>query len=323
MRVRAKAVSFRLLAAALAVLLLSGCHFFDSQFALNGRPILANPDYVRTPPPLLLSGYSGEVTTSWSDGISSAEIDLTNLTKGYVTVGCNSPRKAKFQVKYGEQEYNYDVYSNGTYEVFPLGMGNGNYRFTVFLWLENNTYEYFLVSEQWVEIESEFSPFIVPNQNVNYNADSICTALSYEILQNCMTDAECVAEIYYWVERNISYDQPKADNLAALVAYRPDLDEIVRDKKGICYDYAALVAAMLRINGIPCILVKGDVRMPDGRSLYHAWNMIWLENVGWVAVQMPSTPEEWMMIDLTFARAMGSSVQEYLQGNNYTQLSMH
>ena len=79
-------------------------------------------------------------------------------------------------------------------------------------------------------------------------------------------------------------------------------DETLSTKKGICYDYAALAAAMLRSQGIPTKLITGYVSR-GGSELYPAWNMIWLEASGWLTVEIRAPRHAWQRIDLTFAAA--------------------
>lgn len=51
--------------------------------------------------------------------------------------------------------------------------------------------------------------------------------------------------------------------------YTPDIENTFNEKKGICYDYDALFAAVLRTQGIPANLVK---RYSDNIDGYHSWN---------------------------------------------------
>ena len=45
-----------------------------------------------------------------------------------------------------------------------------------------------------------------------------------------------------------------------------------------------------------------------GSELYHAWNMIWLEESGWITVEIRAPRHEWQRIDLTFAAAGQSAL---------------
>ena len=60
--------------------------------------------------------------------------------------------------------------------------------------------------------------------------------------------------------------------------YLPDLERVLREKHGICSDCAALFAAIMRISGIPCQMIYGDLRFEAGVK-YRAWNLPWKEDV--------------------------------------------
>lgn len=298
----------------------------NGEFSLKGAPELSNPDYVRTPPELVLAESPGTNVESHSDGSRSASIDYSNISKGYVGVSCTAPTDVKFKVANGEYEYNYDVSNDGRYNYFPLAIGNGRYEFTVFINIDvtGSQYESFLKYGADVVLESEQVPFTVPNEIVNYGADSKVVQLSYDITKNASSNIEVVQQIYYWISHNIEYNTDLASEIInGATGYQPDLDNILTTKKGICYDYAALAAAMFRANGIPCKLVMGDVKTEEG-FVYHAWNYIWLDEVGMIAVKIPSTPEEWARLDLTFAAAGDPSIAQFIgDGTNYTDVFFH
>ena len=107
---------------------------------------------------------------------------------------------------------------------------------------------------------------------------------------------------------NISYDRVLASSITSgeLKAYIPNPDRTLSTGKGICYDYAALMAAMLRSQGIPTRLIMGQV--PQG---YHAWNEVYLQGTGWVIIASFKYWEvagsAWVMFDATFAAGGMSS----------------
>ena len=84
----------------------------------------------------------------------------------------------------------------------------------------------------------------------------------------------------------LSYDYDKAGAVLAggMSGYLPDIDEAFETKKGICFDYAALMTAMLRAQGIPSQLVIGYAG-----EVYHAWINVYIENVGWIGGPFTST----------------------------------
>ena len=86
--------------------------------------------------------------------------------------------------------------------------------------------------------------------------------------------------------------------------------------KGICFDYAALAASMLRSQGIPTKMIFGYVA-PQG--LYHAWNMFYTPQSGWVTVSFEVRGENWTRMDLTFS-ANGADATFIGDGSNYSDV---
>ncbi len=260
-----------------------------------------------TAQPLQLSPFHAAAAA----GENGALVDTTHTAQGYVAASAENENRLKFQVVYGETKYNYDLPGDGTPQAFPLQSGDGSYTFRV---MQNTTADkYIEIYSTTVEVrlESEFAPFLRPSQYVNYTADSDCVALAAELAGRAATESGAVANIYAYIRDNITYDTAKA--AAVQSGYLPDPDETLATGKGICFDYAALAAAMLRSQGIPTKLVTGYVAPGD---LYHAWNMIWLEETGWITVQIEAPAHSWERIDLTFAA--GASAEFTGDGTAYT-----
>ncbi len=299
----------------------------DGDFSFNGEPKYTDPEYVRKPPAVVMSGYSGENQQAKEEDGKTAVIDLTNVSKGYVTAQCIAPVRAKFRVECasagGSEKIDFDIDNTGVYDVFPLSLGDGYYTFSVYTNISGDEYMNFLTAEADVVLENEFAPFLVPNKIVNYTPQSDVVSFSWTLAEHAQSDLEVVQQVYYWIENNIAYDTDKANAVRNASGYLPDVDRTLAEKKGICYDYAALVASMLRANGIPCQLVVGDVSV-EGGTVYHAWNMIWLEDEGWVAVKVPSTPEEWQRLDLTFASSKDPNIAQFIgDGQNYVSMFVY
>ena len=92
--------------------------------------------------------------------------------------------------------------------------------------------------------------------------------------------------------------------------YLPDLDEVLASGKGICFDYAALMAGMLRSQDIPCKLVVGYAD-----TAYHAWISVWSPETGWIDGAIFFDGVAWQRMDPTFVSVGGNSS---LNGVNYT-----
>ena len=99
------------------------------------------------------------------------------------------------------------------------------------------------------------------------------------------------------------------------------MDDTLKTGKGICFDYAALVAAMLRAQNIPTKLVVGTVSPGD---LSHAWNLVYTKERGWIAIKIYFSGGEWKLMDATFGANMGQGIEDYIGDcSQYTQLRVY
>ena len=269
----------------------------------SSAPAAARPD-----PVFYDSGYHADA----AEAIPGGGVDLSAVGEGYVAVSVQDDARLKFQITKDDTTYNYDLPGDGTPTVYPLNMGSGSYTFRLMRNIADDRY-----AEQWsgtaeVTLDDEFQPFLRPSQQVNYSESSACVALAKELTQSCADDLEEASAVYDYVVANISYDYDKAKTVAK--GYLPDPDETLSTGKGICYDYAALTAAMLRSLDIPCQLITGYV---GEESLYHAWNRIYIQDQGWLTVEIKVTGDTWKRVDATFA-STGTETQTLENDSNYT-----
>ena len=113
---------------------------------------------------------------------------------------------------------------------------------------------------------------------------------------------------------NLTYDKAKASTVKS--GYLPVLDDVLAAKKGICFDYAALMTGMLRSQGVPCKLVVGYAG-----TAYHAWVNVWTEKDGWIDGVIYFDGTTWQRMDPTFASSSNRSetIMKYIgDGKNYT-----
>lgn len=249
-----------------------------------------------------------------AEGDSRAKIDLSAVADGYVAVSANSDRRLKFQVVMGDQTYNYDLASDGTPSVFPLQSGDGSYRFRVMENVSESKYSELYSRSCEVTMRDPFAPFLRPSDYVNYRADSLCVSKARELASTAAGKLDVVSGVYDFVCKTVRYDSEKARTVQS--GYLPDPDETMTTGMGICFDYAALAAAMLRSQGIPTKLIFGYVS-PD--SVYHAWNMFYTEETGWVTVEFQVQKDSWNRMDLTFA-ANGADAEFIGDGSNYADV---
>ena len=236
------------------------------------------------------------------------------MRDGYVAVSAISEKRLKFQVKFAEETYTYDLARDGTPSVFPLSCGDGEYRFRVMENVVDSKYAELYASSCEVRLSDEFQPFLRPSDYVPYSAQSQCVAKASELAAACSTQAELVGAIYGFICQHVSYDREKAATVSS--GYLPNPDETLQTGRGICFDYASLAAAMLRSQGIPTREIFGYVS-PNG--VYHAWNMFYSAEQGWITVSFEVRENDWNRMDATFA-ASGADESFIGDGGNYTDL---
>ncbi|MCL2753874.1 MAG: transglutaminase-like domain-containing protein, partial [Defluviitaleaceae bacterium] len=168
-------------------------------------------------------------------------------------------------------------------------------------------------------LTNEFAPFLRPNQFVNFDARSTVVALAAELVFDSNNVLESVQSVYNWVVENITYDTELARTVQS--GYVPDLERVLEIRRGICFDYASLMTAMLRSQGIPTRLVigyVGDVR--------HAWISVYSEGSGWINNVIQFNGNTWRIMDPTFSSTGNQSeeVRNFVgTGANHKQTHVH
>lgn len=247
-------------------------------------------------------------------------IDASTVNQGYVKVKQSGvSAKLKVQVIKDGKGYNYNLNNAGNFEAFPLQMGNGNYTITIMQNTEGSKYIQLFAASISVNLANDFEPFLHPNQFVNYNSSSASTKKAAELCSGKATDVDKVKAVYEYITSNITYDKSTAELVQS--GYIPNPDGTLNKKQGICFDYASLMAAMLRSQNIPTKLITGVVA-PNG--INHAWNEVYIKDVGWISVGVPTNGSSWERMDTTFAAAKTKDMEKFIgTGSNYTALKVY
>ena len=104
--------------------------------------------------------------------------------------------------------------------------------------------------------------------------DTQTEELADEICADSNTDAEKVQAIYNWMIANFEYDY----NYQTLLQYF-NIRRTLSTRKGVCYDFANLFAALCRSQNIPCYVVDGT---PYNRATEdHTWNRVYYDGLWW------------------------------------------
>lgn len=211
--------------------------------------------------------------------------DTTDLGKGIIRVTYDGGGKMKVMIEKGDKKYTYDQNSSGVKESYPLQLGNGSYKVSLLKNTSGNAYK--LVASKTVDVKmsEENAVYLASIQTVNWNVDSKAVAKAVELTKDTPDLQKKASILWDYMVKNNSYDHNKLQTLSA--GYIPVVDKTFVDKSGICYDFSALYAAMLRSQGTPAKLVKGYA--PKNAVGYHAWNEVY-----------DASKKQWVVIDSTY-----------------------
>ncbi len=246
----------------------------------------------------------------------SAMIDYSNTTDGYVMIAWIGGGSARIKVQTtgpSGTTYTYNLNNQGSYETFPLSDGSGTYKITVLRNTSGTKYAIAQTLSASVKLKDEFAPFLRPNQYVNYTSATKAVALAAQLSADKSDVLDTVGGIYDYVIKNISYDKALAQSVQS--GYLPNLDNVLAKKQGICFDYAALMTAMLRSQNVATKLVVGYTG-----TVYHAWINVYSPEQGWIDGVISFDGKTWKLMDPTFASSGKSSdnIMQYIgNGKNY------
>lgn len=211
-------------------------------------------------------------------------VDAAFADQGYIHVKHRESRKRlKLRIACGDETYTYDLNSDGEFETFPLQMGSGEYNIRVYEQISGSKYSGVSSLSIDVELSDPLLPFLYPNQYAWYDAQSDAVAQSDALCAGLTSDAEKASAVTAFVSERFVYDYIKAMTIRSAGSYLPEVDEVLASRKGICFDFAALVCCMLRAQEIPTQMVIGYAD-----AAYHAWNRVYIDG-------------QWRLIDTTAA----------------------
>lgn len=237
-------------------------------------------------------------------------VNAAQIKNGIVEIAYNtaSDKKLKVIVKKDEKQVTYNLKNDGTVESFPLQFGNGDYKVSVLENVNGNKYKYVKSETVKLSLENPNDIYLASVQNIHWNEEMAAIKKAAELTKGLKKDSDKIKEIYQFAVNNFTYDYEKLKTLKN--DYLPDIDETLKTRTGICYDYASLMAAMLRSQGIPTKLVKGYAEKVDG---YHAWNEIYDESKG-----------KWIIVDATYDSQMKAAKVKYSfekKASEYTKVN--
>lgn len=243
-----------------------------------------------------------------------AVIDYSHTEDGYLMACYTAPTEQLLKLRlYGPgTTYTYDLPVD-TWTAFPLSDGDGTYEAAIYINTHDSKYALVMNTQIEVVLTDEFAPFLRPNQYVDYAAAPRTVQKGADLCAGLEHPLEKVAAVYDFVVGNLTYDTDRAATVKS--GYLPVLDEVLSERKGICFDYAALMAAMLRSQKIPCKLVVGYAG-----ATYHAWISVWTAEDGWIDGAIFFDGKVWERMDPTFASsgARSPEIMDFIEKGTYT-----
>lgn len=220
------------------------------------------------------------VNTAQAASADSSWLNTSKLDQGVIGINYAIPKdkRIKLMITKDNSSYTYNLYASGQAEDFPLQQGNGTYKVSVLENTTGNKYKALYSEVLDVTMNDSNSVYLGSVQNVKWSSSDKAIIKAKQLTQGKATDEEKVKVIYNYIVANIQYDYSLAKTVST--DYIPNINNTLTTKKGICYDYASLFAAMLRSVDVPAKLVMGNTSYV---SQYHAWNEV-LINGKWVTI---------------------------------------
>jgi len=227
---------------------------------------------------------------------ATAEFNKENISQGIVSIKYNSAdakKKAKVLITFGDKKYQYNIKSGSKFENFPLQLGNGQYTVAVYEQIEGTKYAEVSSTTVNLLLDDSSKVFLTSIQIINWGEKMNTVVLAKELTKNKKTDADKIEVCYQYMVQQFSYDFVKMKNVE--YDYIPVIDDVLKKKLGICYDYSAVFASMLRSQNIKCKLIMGYT---TNVKEYHAWNEVFVN-------------DKWVVVDTTYDSQMYTNKVKY------------
>ena len=166
----------------------------------------------------------------------------------------------------------------------PLQLGDGQYTLVLLEHSSGNNYSVVEREKIDVSVNGNGAPYLHSSWPVLWDEKGSAAQLAEDLVKGLDSEEEKIKAVYDYIINHIEYDHDKIEHIDH--TYVPDIEQTHQEKKGICYDYSALFAAMMRHQDVPTKLVKG---YKDDLTEYHAWNEVYIQEL-----------DKWKIIDTTY-----------------------
>ena len=207
----------------------------------------------------------------------------------------------RVMIEKGTEKYYYSL--NGNLEELPAQLGSGSYSVKILQNTTGNSYK--VVEKTTLNItNNSLDVYLTSSQPVYWEEKDKLIDLAERLTKDKETDKEKVEAVYKYITENIKYDYNKINTIST--DFVPNIEDTILTSKGICYDYSALFAGILRSQGIHTKLVKG---YKSDLTAYHAWNEVLIDG-------------NWVIIDTTYDAALNRVKEQSMikQVNEYDKV---
>ena len=127
---------------------------------------------------------------------------------------------------------------------------------------------------------------------------------------NFQTQEDRVRAYYTWIALNISYDVEHLNELNTMKVFNADkisstgqkTNDVLKNKKAVCEGYSNVMVDFCNASSIPCFLVCGYAKTPEGYipDILHAWNVLRIDSF-------------WTMLDITWSSGYLNLENKYVK----------
>lgn len=179
---------------------------------------------------------------------------------------------------------------NGELETYPAGVNERRFQLSIPLrfgpgdytiWAGDNatSFDGSIRFKATNKLEEDIR-YSSPSAYIDSNNQDV-VALANQLAKPEASEMKKLQAIYGWVTKNITYDYQAY--LSGQSQLTP-ASETINSKKGVCTNYAFVVAALSRASGLQARVVYGDAKNSNRwSSQKHAWNEVMVGG-RWVAV---------------------------------------
>ena len=130
----------------------------------------------------------------------------------------------------------------------------------------------FLLFTAYIFVYKQDNVFLTNGQATLWDTDTV--EIADEICANYETDEDRVKAIHNWMIHNFEYDYE-----CELIVQYFNVHKTLSTRKGICYDFSHLFAALCRSQNIPCYVIDGTPYNPAMDC--HTWNQVYFNGSWW------------------------------------------